>query len=521
VTLPGAERVRAAARQCEGAGLLSEADLLYRVAADLELEDRARASSSLARVLLAAGARDAARKFVEEGSDPVLAAGMALEAHDFALARSLLDEARERDPFDPRTASARGRLSFFERRFSEAVGDLLEAALLRPDARADAVDSRFLRAARVLAPADVPPWKEAAEQARRRLEQRARRHAPDFRWPERFGPLIRGLITREAPIEGVLDAARRLGEIAALADLGDRALLHAVTAAEPRRVADRATLYETGERASELYLVIAGSFDLVRDTPVGPQKMGTAAPGDFVGEEAMTDAPRTSDARAQGPSAVLGFTPDSLLEGEERAAWLRHLRRRLAHRVASLNELFESFFPGDRPARPSPSPGAPLAAPAGEGISSAEKSRSLTSGGLSESDRYLFGAFADERRFAAETEIFREGDKADAIYAVARGRVRISRQLSGGEEALTILGPGELFGELAILDPESPGRTADARAHEDCVLLVLARDRFEALERTDPEGCAELSALFVRLAARRAVETAERLARWRILAGPS
>jgi hypothetical protein len=50
---------------------------------------------------------------------------------------------------------------------------------------------------------------------------------------------------------------------------------------------------------------------------------------------------------------------------------------------------------------------------------------------------------------------------------------------------------------------------------------VLARERFEALERTDPEGCAELSALFVRLAARRAVETAERLARWRILAGPA
>jgi CRP-like cAMP-binding protein len=521
VTLPGAERVRAAARQCEGAGLLSEADLLYRVAADLELEDRARASSSLARVLLAARARDAARKFVEEGSDPVLAAGMALEAHDFATARRQLDEARERDPFDPRTASARGRLSFFERRFSEAVGDLLEAALLRPDARADAVDARFLRAARVLAPADVPPWKEAAEMARRRLEERARRHSPEFRWPERFGPLIRGLISREAPVEGVLEAARRLSEIPALADLPDRALLHAVTAAEPRRVADRSMLYHAGERALEIYLVIAGGFELVRDTPVGPQTMGTAGPGDFLGEEAMVDAPRTCDARAEGASAVLGFTPDSLLEGEERAAWLRNMRRRLARRVATLNEQFESFFPGEKPVRPAQAgAAAPLPTP-GEEISSAEKSRSLTSGGLSESDRYLFGAFADERHFPAEAEIFREGDPADAIYAVARGRVRISRQLSGGEEALTILGPGEIFGELAILDPESPGRSADARAHEDCVVLVLARERFEALERTDPEGCAELSALFVRLAARRAVETAERLARWRILAGPA
>ena len=52
-------------------------------------------------------------------------------------------------------------------------------------------------------------------------------------------------------------------------------------------------------------------------------------------------------------------------------------------------------------------------------------------------------------------------------------------------------------------------------------LLQLTRERFESLERSDPEGCAELSALLCRLAARRCAETAERLARWRIMAGPS
>ena len=95
----------------------------------------------------------------------------------------------------------------------------------------------------------------------------------------------------------------------------------------------------------------------------------------------------------------------------------------------------------------------------------------------------------------------------------------ISRRISGGEEAFAILNPGEIFGEMALLDPGS-GRSADAVAHADAVVLELSRVRFEALEAADPEGCAELSLLLCRLAARRCVETAERLATWRVLAGP-
>ena len=90
--------------------------------------------------------------------------------------------------------------------------------------------------------------------------------------------------------------------------------------------------------------------------------------------------------------------------------------------------------------------------------------------------------------------------------------MRISRQISGGEEAFAILSPGEIFGEMALLDPGS-GRSADAVAHEDAVVLELSRDRFEALEAADPEGCAELSRLLCRLAARRWVETARAAAR--------
>ncbi len=511
-----AERAREAARHCESAGLLAEADILYRLAVNFEHQDRASCFASLARVLIAAGQTEEARPFVAQGNDAVLMAILALEAHDFAQARQLLDAARARDPFDPRSASARGRLLFLEKKFKDAVADLLEAALLRPDGLPDATDARFLRAARALAPAEVPGWKEAAAAARQRLEEEARRRASSLSWPDRVPGLVRALIARGGEAQGVLDRARRLAELKTLAGMGDHALLAAAAGGELRRLAAGSTLYRVGDPAGEVYFVVAGTVHLVRETPVGPQPMGEAHTCDFVGEEALTAETRTSDARAQAPVTLLGFTADFLFENPDRAPWLRHLRVCLARRLGRLNDLFQQFFPGERPARSAQRQSRGEVAQ----LSPEEKSKSLTSGGLSESDRFLFAAFAEERSYPAEALIFREGDAGDALYAIARGRVRISRQIGGGEEALAILGPGEIFGEMAILDPAATGRSADARAHEEVLLLELTRPRFERLEKADPEGCAELSALLCRLAARRCVETAERLARWRMMAGP-
>ena len=514
-----AERARVAARRCESAGLSSEADMLFRLAETLEAQDRAAAAASLARVLLSAGHVDQARPFALDGNDPVLVARLLLEAHDFGEARRLLDEARRRDPFDPRIASARGRLGFLEKRFAEAVRDLLEAALLRPDGLPDGGDRRFLRAARALAPTEIPSWPDAVSSARDRLLEESERRAPGAPWPDRSADLLRFLIRRRgAASEGVLDRARRLAEMPALQGLDESALFSAASAGELRRLATGSPLFRSGDPSGEISFVVQGTLDLVRPTPVGDQPMGDAQPGDLVGEEALIGAARTSDARARGPVTLLGFTVDFFSSDPDRAAWLRYLRARLARRLTRLNDLFRRFFPEE--------PGAPRArsrtAEAAEGrdkLSLEDRSRSLTTVGLSESDRFLFAVFADEKSYPSDAVIFREGDAGDAIYVIARGRVRISRRISGGEEAFAILSAGEIFGEMALLDPGS-GRSADAVVHEDAVVLELSRTRFDALEAADPEGCAELSSLLCRLAARRAVETAERLANWRVLAGP-
>lgn len=95
-------------------------------------------------------------------------------------------------------------------------------------------------------------------------------------------------------------------------------------------------------------------------------------------------------------------------------------------------------------------------------------------------------AIASEETHTRGTTIFRQGDVGDKLYIILEGQVRISRQIAGmGEEALAIFGPGQVFGEMALID-ESP-RSADALVHESCRLLVISKDGFDDLLFGDKE----------------------------------
>jgi len=79
--------------------------------------------------------------------------------------------------------------------------------------------------------------------------------------------------------------------------------------------------------------------------------------------------------------------------------------------------------------------------------------------------------------------LFQKGDRGDALFGVRRGQIRIETGAPDGSRlTLNFMGPGDLFGEVAVLDGES--RTADATAGEPTELFVLRRDAFlDFLER--------------------------------------
>src|SRR6266480_8003736 len=96
-------------------------------------------------------------------------------------------------------------------------------------------------------------------------------------------------------------------------------------------------------------------------------------------------------------------------------------------------------------------------------------------GGLSAEQRDAVVALARIRTFNAGETIFAIGSPGDQMMALLRGTIRISVPSSEGRELLlAIIRPGEVFGELAVLDGKE--RSADAIAESPCTLAILDRN---------------------------------------------
>jgi CRP-like cAMP-binding protein len=87
-------------------------------------------------------------------------------------------------------------------------------------------------------------------------------------------------------------------------------------------------------------------------------------------------------------------------------------------------------------------------------------------------------------RFSAGQEIIRQGDPGSRFYIVSAGKVEVVRRSAADEEVLATLGPGQYFGEVALL--RDSGRTATVRAVEDTTVLSIARKDFTTLVRNLP-----------------------------------
>jgi CRP/FNR family cyclic AMP-dependent transcriptional regulator len=82
--------------------------------------------------------------------------------------------------------------------------------------------------------------------------------------------------------------------------------------------------------------------------------------------------------------------------------------------------------------------------------------------------------------------LFLEGDAGDRLYVVLEGKMKLTRAAADGRESLwSVLGPGEMFGELSLFDPRP--RTSTASAVTDVTLAALAHDALRPwlLDRPD------------------------------------
>lgn len=94
--------------------------------------------------------------------------------------------------------------------------------------------------------------------------------------------------------------------------------------------------------------------------------------------------------------------------------------------------------------------------------------------------QHRFNKTEETQTFAAGQAIFREGQPGDVLYIVVEGAVDILIN----EQMLEQLGPGDIFGEMALI--EDRPRSATAIARTDCLLTPISRTHFLALIQRTP-----------------------------------
>jgi CRP-like cAMP-binding protein len=110
---------------------------------------------------------------------------------------------------------------------------------------------------------------------------------------------------------------------------------------------------------------------------------------------------------------------------------------------------------------------------------------------LSEAELARFAEVTREREYPRNSVILFEDDPGDALYIVSAGQVKVVLIGEDGREViLSVLGDGDFFGEMSLIDDEP--RSAHVIAMKDSQLLVLRRDDFQAQLQQHPSVALKL-----------------------------
>lgn len=104
---------------------------------------------------------------------------------------------------------------------------------------------------------------------------------------------------------------------------------------------------------------------------------------------------------------------------------------------------------------------------------------------LSSSDVELLESRCVRRRYPKGAIVVNEGETTDSLYIVETGKLKVFLCDEGGKEVtVSTLGPGEYFGELALIDDEP--RSASVMAVEACVMRIMLKETFRGALKENP-----------------------------------
>jgi CRP-like cAMP-binding protein len=322
--------------------------------------------------------------------------------------------------------------------------------------------------------------------------------------------------------DDLLPRATELRSMGLFRHFSDELIIPLAKLAEHSTFAANDIIFAENDTNRDLKIVQDGTIRITRTTPVGTQVLTTLDAGALFGEVSYLDGlPRSATAFGVGEGSLYTFPADSLddavaADRELAVSLLWGFWQTLAEKVRAANAQMSELFG----APPEPFQLERSEDGAGDRVHVTEETKLsiLREQGLSAQELRLLAKYSRERRYSTDALIFAEGEPGDCLYIVVDGAVRISRMVPGmGEECLTILERGEVFGELALVDDQP--RSADARAHRSTTTVFsISRSLLEEVLSMDPDAAVQFLNLLCRLLCRRLRAMNERLVAWRVMA---
>ena len=89
------------------------------------------------------------------------------------------------------------------------------------------------------------------------------------------------------------------------------------------------------------------------------------------------------------------------------------------------------------------------------------------------------------RTYSKDTMLFAEGEPGDELFIIQKGSIKITKIVDNKEVLLAMLKPGDILGEMALL--EGKPRAASALAYEDCEVMAINKANFEVMINNQPQ----------------------------------
>jgi CRP/FNR family transcriptional regulator, cyclic AMP receptor protein len=452
---------------------------------------------------------------------------------EWQLAREEILAARKLNPFDKGLAELSGRIEFELKNYDMALDEFIDAFLLATDQKGVGTEPvrRMINTLKRMKNLDnkdlnarINTRVENLRVCTERLELR-KENLFKFETRKDLKDII-DKITRDTEKRGnVATMQVDLRKLGVFQHMKDEQISRLSKFARVEDLQQGSYIFREEDRSMDFYVVKNGRIEIRKDTPFGPQILGSLDADTIFGEMNFIDRThRSSDAIAVEPSACYTFSfsaLDQLMDQEKELAVGLHWAfwRSLSEKVRDANEQLKLFFQED--------------AKKGAGRKRAEAKREMQDvivkseekvdlfkeRGLSAAEMKLLATFSTEERFREGSMIFREGEKGDKLFIVLDGRVRISKFIPGvGEEALAVLDRGDFFGEMALIDDKA--RSADAKAHEgDATVLSIDRATLNEILSMDPHASLQFLNLLCRMISRRLREINDKIVQWKYMSG--